>query len=169
MMQFFCSIILLQIHYKYIILFSAQQTTNKQKPSLSISMAQVPENNLSMEQFLKKYRPYTFARTVPRAPIKAGWRKLRAIASTRGRNLSGDFALAETVPGAPKKAGLITSRARASTRGRNLSDAFACVRTVPRAPKRRRALKTLNPLLKRSNLYGDLGGALFVTRLSADR
>ena len=132
-------------------------------------MAQVPEKNLSMEQFLKKYRPNTFARTVPGAPKKAGWIKSRARASTRRRNLSDAFALAETVPGAPKKAGLITSSARASTRGRNLSVAFERARTVPGAPKGRRALKTLNPLLKRSNLYGDLSGALFVTRLSANR
>lgn len=168
MMQFFCSIILLQIHYKYIILFSAQQTTNKKKPSLSISMAQVPEKNLSMEQFLKKYRPNTFARTVPGAPKKAGWRKSHARASTRGRNLSNAFARFRTVPGAPVKVKKING-VKVVCNPTRLDSLFEDAVKVPERPTGRRALRTINPLLKRTNLYHDLDGALFVTPMSADR
>jgi hypothetical protein len=166
MMQFFCSIILLQIHYKYIILFSAQQTTNKQNLSLSITMAQVPENDLSIEEFLKKYRPETFARN-PWAPRKPAWRKCRAGASTRGKNLSNAFARARTVPGAPVKVKKINGENVVCNPTR-LDSLFEDAVIVPKKPVRRTVLRILNPLLKGANLNDVLSGDLFVTHLSAD-
>jgi hypothetical protein len=109
-------------------------------------MAQVPEIDLSIEEFIKKYRPETFA------PRKPAWRKCRAGASTRGKNLSNAFARARTVPGAPVKVKKINGENVVCNPTR-LDSLFENAVIVPEGPKRRTFLRILNPLLKGANLF----------------